>query len=712
MMKKICTVYVLIAILCFFANNNNLSAQTTANDDMASLIFNNSVKVDVLKNDVFTNYNQVSIGIVTGTAKGTLVVNADKTFTYTPKKDFYGIDNATYFITCGSDRREATIYFAVLKPMSLTNVACVNEKIYIDMHTIYGLSYSVYTVPEGGGIVNIPVTKDASAVQTWYFEAQWSDKKKIFPRVPISVLRSDNCGNVNPAGCAVDGQLLFREDFGGNDASDPTISTTALPGGFTTYDFSTTDKLKANQYALVKQVITDDSYEWQKNFSDHTYPDDKNRGYMFLVDASTDARKFYDTKITGLCDNIDRLYFSAWVANVIPVNNKTAPDDPILRFELLDDNDNIICTYVTSKIPRDAKNSVKWRNYGFVFDPKGYRSLKLKIYNNMNGTNGNDFALDDIEIRLCVPPIRIDGKLTDTVCTNSSVSFKASYDDVNGTFTASGKNLAYRWEYSADCTNWSTVGADSASASTSVRSVYTINKVEESDGGFYRLIVSNPATVNSPLCRVVSEVISLKVFKGVQASDFRAMIDPSSVPHTVYLSSFIDTANVVSVKWDSFGNALGFIDNATGALDAQKLTPRRVYTYRYTVTSNCGSSSAKAYVYTSTDKIRVKNGREIFVCKDTEMSASVNLNQVLGVESNGTWSFPDDTSGIVVSNITTSSAKFGSSKIFNAQWAYEESSQIAGEYDVAGNPEQQAFKFQYTAVNGTVFDFTVVVGKK
>jgi hypothetical protein len=708
MMKNLCTIYVLMAMLCPFANNN-LSAQTTANDDdLVSLIFNNSVKVDVLKNYAFTNCNQVSIGIKEGTVKGTLVVNADNTFTYTPNKDIFGIDKAKYFIKCGSDTKEVIIYFAILKPMSLTNVACVDEEIYIDMHTILGLSYSVYTVPVGGSIVNIPVTKDASAVQTWYVEAQWPDKSKVFPRVPISVLKSDNCGNVNSAGCAVDGQLLFREDFGGNDVSDPIISTNALPDGFTTYDFSTTDKLNANQYALVKQVITDDTYEWQKNFSDHTYPDDKSRGYMFLVDASTDARKFYETKITGLCDNIDRLYFSAWVANVIPTNNKTATDDPILRFELLDDSDNIICTYVTSKVPRDDKNDVKWRNYGFVFDPKGYSSLKLKIYNNMNGTNGNDFALDDIEIRLCVPPITIDGKLTDTVCTNSSVSFKASYDDVNGTFTASGKSLAYRWEYSADCANWSTVGADSTSASTSVRSVYTINNVEESDRGFYRLIVSNPATVNSPLCRVVSEAISLEVFDGYSASDFRAMIDPSIVPHTVYLSSFIDTTNIKSVKWGSYSRAIKFADEATGALDAQKFTPRRVYTFRYTVTSSCGSSSAKAYVYTATDKMRIKNGREIFVCKDTEKSMSVNLNQILGVESNGTWSYPDDAMGIVVSNVTKSSAKFGGSMIFNARRAYYEGIQTKS-YEFAGDPNRQAFKFKYTTANGTVFGFTLVV---
>jgi hypothetical protein len=93
------------------------------------------------------------------------------------------------------------------------------------------------------------------------------------------------------------------------------------------------------------------------------------------------------------------------------------------------------------------------------------------------------------------------------------------------------------------------------------------------------------------------------------------------------------------------------------------------------------------------------------------MSASVNLNQILGVESNGIWDFPDDVNGVVALSVTPSSAKFGSSMIFNAQKAYADG-EIWGGYEVAGNPKKQAFKFQYITAKGTVFDFTIVVGEK
>ena len=46
--------------------------------------------------------------------------------------------------------------------------------------------------------------------------------------------------------------------------------------------------------------------------------------------------------------------------------------------------------------------------------PTGIPAIRLTIYNNVTNGNGNDFALDDIEIRLCMTPDTI---LTDTtVC--------------------------------------------------------------------------------------------------------------------------------------------------------------------------------------------------------------------------------------------------------------------------------------------------------
>jgi hypothetical protein len=693
-----------------------LSVKTMeANGDVAMTNYNHSTNIDVLKNDnlaCFVDLTKLTLDTVAGSGlrNGSLTINPDKTLTYIPKNNISGIDSVDYTVSYRSIVKRARVYIIISKPLSLYNVACPGTQITIGMNPVPKVNYHWYSVPTGGNSLfsanQITITKDNSDVQTWYVEARYGTH--ISPRYSISVIKSDNCGNDNPTGCTVEGQLLFREDFGGNKISDPRVCSTALPSGVTGYSFMTTDRLNPNNYALVKHIDPGTDYAWHKGFSDHTNPNDRNRGYMFLVDASNTPGKFYETRITGLCDNIDRLYFSAWVINVLPTSNTAATDNPMLRFELLDDSDNIIGTYVTSSIPRDADNKMKWKNYGFMFDPKGYSSLKLVIYNNAQGIYGNDFAMDDIEIRLCVPPITIDGKLNDTVCTNTPVTFKASYEDINGTFTSSGKKLIYRWEYSVDGSSWSVNKEDSTSLS-SIQSVYKIDSATEIDNGYYRLIVGNLGTIDNPLCRVVSKVISLNVVTRNVAPDFRAMINPTTTSHTVYLSSFIDTANVSSIKWNSLGAGITFINDETGALDAQKLMPKRVYTCRYTVTSKCGVSSAKAYIFTSTDKIRIRNGREIFVCKDLNLSRYVNLNQILGVESNGTWSYPNDTDGVVRSNIGASSTKFGGSMIFNAQRAYYEGIQSSS-YNVAGDPSKQAFQFRYTTANGTTFDFTLIVG--
>ncbi|MDR2127410.1 MAG: Ig-like domain-containing protein, partial [Prevotellaceae bacterium] len=489
--------------------------------DTVLLLFNDIVKFDALANDMFNcSRNQLIVDTVakSGLRKGSLTINDDQTFTYKPVKNTFGIDSVEYSIEYGTDIHNAKIYFIISKSLSLHNVACPQTQMPIGMYAIANVQYYWYSVQTGGSPLqgsptnSITITKDDSNEQIWYVGVKYKGSNAS-ARYRISVLKSDNCGTVNPVGCAVSGQLLFREDFGGNSASNPRISTTALPAGVTEYVFQTTDRLRANQYALVKYIDPASNYAWQKDFSDHTNPKDKNKGYMFLVDAAENPGKFYETRITGLCDNIHQLYFSVWIANVIPTSNTAANDNPILKFELLDDTDNVIGTYVTSSVPKDPLQSVKWRNYGFMFDPKGYNSLKLKIYNNKAGSNGNDFAMDDIEIRLCLPAIKIETVLSDTVCPGSSHTFKASYQD-DGTFTSLGNKLAYRWQYSAvndPQAVWTTVKEGTSNSST-LNATFTINNITVANKGYYRLLIANSSTIDHVNCRNMSNSVYLHVF--------------------------------------------------------------------------------------------------------------------------------------------------------------------------------------------------------
>ena len=82
-------------------------------------------------------------------------------------------------------------------------------------------------------------------------------------------------------------------------------------------------------------------------------------------------------------------------------------------------NNAELASYETGDIPYDAsfegdykcwQQSVEWHLVGMNFTvPDGVSSVKLTIYNNVDNSIGNDFAIDDIEIRLCIPPIDITG---------------------------------------------------------------------------------------------------------------------------------------------------------------------------------------------------------------------------------------------------------------------------------------------------------------
>ena len=56
--------------------------------------------------------------------------------------------------------------------------------------------------------------------------------------------------------------------------------------------------------------------------------------------------------------------------------------------------------------------------------PAGKTAIKLLIKNACTASNGNDFAIDDIEIRLCTPPVTIEGDTE--VCDNEAITLNVA----------------------------------------------------------------------------------------------------------------------------------------------------------------------------------------------------------------------------------------------------------------------------------------------
>ncbi len=331
-------------------------------------------------------------------------------------------------------------------------------------------------------------------------------------------LRVNECEPPEPELC-IDGILLFREDFGGNDPDDPEVisdadaARAAVPGMSSNYIpcLSRTSGMSSGKFLVTKQGYQN-GIQWHI-MDDHTYPNDKTKGYLLQIDGRGDNAPFYTTTIAGLCPG-SRLTFSAYVANVMTWGHYMNPnrDDiyPRMKFVLTDPSSGTeLATYDTGDIPFDSafigdnsswQYSAHWRLIGMNFTvPDNISRVKLTIYNNVpiNGS-GNDFVLDDIEIHLCAPPVTIEGEAE--VCANKPTTLTANLTN-DGTFA---EPLAYKWWHSTDSVTWTEMSGFNGEN-------LLIDAVQKADSGWYKVAVSGDGNIENINCRAVSDPFRLRV---------------------------------------------------------------------------------------------------------------------------------------------------------------------------------------------------------
>ncbi|HCS88078.1 MAG TPA: hypothetical protein DIW30_06710, partial [Bacteroidales bacterium] len=332
------------------------------------------------------------------------------------------------------------------------------------------------------------------------------------PFIIVALLLSVNCfADGGGASFCEDGTLLFREDFGGNMPADPVVGREPLLSMSSNYHMTVTPDmpmLGPGVYMLAKVGWTNGG-QWYTQ-DDHTYPDDIDRGYFLEVDGIGGGDIFYETEISGLCPK-STLSFSAYVANVYTSSQKRSQRDainPRMKFVIENCNGVELVTYDTDTIPFDWAQpdwhlSSRWHHVGMLFEvPDTITILRLKIYNNTETPNiliGNDFALDDIEIRLCVPPVTI----TSPHVAECGKPYTFSVDFQNdGTYT---EPLRYKWFYCSDNIPWDTVHWREIG---NVRD-FQLPSVSHADAGFYRVAVAGEGSIDYPNCRAMSEAFLL-----------------------------------------------------------------------------------------------------------------------------------------------------------------------------------------------------------
>ncbi len=77
------------------------NTQPDLNNDTAETVRGTAVVIDVLTNDSDPDGDPLTVGSFTYEGAGTLVLNEDNTFTYTPAKGFFGEENFTYTVSDG-----------------------------------------------------------------------------------------------------------------------------------------------------------------------------------------------------------------------------------------------------------------------------------------------------------------------------------------------------------------------------------------------------------------------------------------------------------------------------------------------------------------------------------------------------------------------------------------------------------------------------------
>lgn len=226
-----------------------------------------------------------------------------------------------------------------------------------------------------------------------------------------------------------DGILLFREDFGGKEVSDPVIRTSPVERMSSGYqqifklepDGSGAD-MKDGCFLVAKRGYHNSTMAFYSKWhimDDHTYPNDYSRGYMLEINGKLIGDDvFYSTTID--VQESEQLSFLAYVANITTAGEFASWSTrdyyvyPKLTFVISDpQTGEELAHYDTDTIGHDWNNypkswelSAEWQLVGMNFTvPAGVTKAQFSIRNNtiasLYSDRGNDFALDDIEIHLC-----------------------------------------------------------------------------------------------------------------------------------------------------------------------------------------------------------------------------------------------------------------------------------------------------------------------
>jgi hypothetical protein len=258
--------------------------------------------------------------------------------------------------------------------------------------------------------------------------------------------------------------------------------------------------------------------------------------------------------------------------------------------------------------------------------------------------------------------------------------------------------LIYRWEFRSINGNvWNTLEHDTLTISNcstvvTVERKLTIAAVSESEVGYYRISMGGTSDI-----AIVSDSVAVNIVKKIIMPDIRIDVCPSPL-RKINLTAFIDTVDDVAFTWEKVNPFSPNIKATTGEINTADISFKGTYTYRYSAVS-CVPSSSIAYVHVLSNRL-VRKIDTIAICKERDVSHSINLNRILGLELGGTWSrdIASDPDDAVKDNITTfpTSSNYHGSMIFNGHQAWLTATDSSYDIIYRGITAKR-FMFKYTA---------------
>lgn len=303
------------------------------------------------------------------------------------------------------------------------------------------------------------------------------------------------------------GDPVMQVSFGSGDNPGESLSPVV-----TNYTYLSEPCPSTGGYTLINSSFVCQSQGWHVIPADHTANEAK--GYMMLVNASSNPGDVYLGSVNGLCPNTS-YEFAVWAMNVSQFSSCEGDAiDPNLTLRIETTAGNVLALYNSNDIVKTQNPT--WRQLGLFFrTPVGTSSVIFRIISNRAGGCGNDFALDDITISPCGPNVSTHIAANNDVyvdaCLNSNTTFLLS-SKISGGY----QNPSVQWQTSLNNgISWNDIsGANSFNYTTLPAS--TPGSVQ------YRMLIAEAENFSSASCRIATNSVTVNItaLPFVQATNY------------------------------------------------------------------------------------------------------------------------------------------------------------------------------------------------